>query len=88
MKLSTETPAVLVSYGIAAALAGALAYRACLSGHGFGNAPINAIPATAFTFGMMFAIQSVCFQPMPVRAKLACSGGFIAVGVLAHLFGF
>ena len=78
----------LLLHVITAILAGALPFRACLTGQGHGNLPGIAILAGVAT-GTMALIFSLIFVDMvPERHKHRVQGGLIGFLILLHFLAF
>lgn len=61
--------ALPIGYAAVALLAGSLAYRACLTGRGFGNSPGNAWFASFGTFAMCFVLLIIIREAIPPKAN-------------------
>ena len=69
-------------------LGGGLAFRACMSGRGYGNFPGNAIPA-GFATGMLAFIFSLILADMIAeRFRYKVQFGVIALLVVLHLVNY
>lgn len=77
-----------LGYLLVAVLAGGLAYRACMTGSGFGNSPGNAWLAAFATTAILFTILLISAEAMASRLKRVVCLVLLAVLALAHLLAF
>ena len=80
--------ALPIGYGLVALLAGAWVYRACQSGHGWGNSPDNAWFASFGTFAMVFVVFLVVGEALPPDLGWVVVISLGALGAMLHLIAF
>lgn len=87
VKLTTDDLPIL-GYLIPASLIGGFAYRACMSGRGFGNFPGIAWLAAFGTGTMAFVMLIIVIEPWPLRVRLSISVYGSIVLMIMHLIIF
>lgn len=78
----------VVLHGMVAILAGGLAFRACMTGRGFGNLPGIAILAGVGTGMIAFIFSLIFVELAPERYRQRVQGGMIALLMAIHLLNF